>query len=535
MSAPTATMGDGPRIVPTLKSDRGGVDYLGLRQVNLDLTTNCIPGINNVTYFIRPFAVLSWIHWKFHAALVEAKRREASEDDLLRFQEKVEVLFTWGHQINGQRGVPGMDSRCPPAGPRGVELSFLAWNRKRANTSLQAPVQYGPALKTGDGLGLAEPVKKGLLRVTPAGETLAKALDRRLAQSTFYPLLAKLTETHGKENAAQDLFRFWRANAPTADERRAFLPALYDPDAREDETAIGLRSAMIYAILDVLRKARRTLTEDDIRCALARLHLPGGRAFNHTGAVHVLLVRWRVLQVRQAQRSALESLLSWLEHRLLQERSRSLPMASLRTAWIEALQDEKLSAGGTRSCAETLKAFRRGFGSEAEYRAKCSEGGSDRDLFTLNEEVLSVGSDDPANVLPIAVKLLVASVSWTDWLREDQSLESDLRLGGIERISLGHFSDAFHRFSDRPVKEWFTDVMERCVISQHMRVATYRFDGRAQRLRFALGENGLEFYDEKPTKPQWTQDHLATLLSLMTDCGLLSSDDEGFRFESDSV
>jgi hypothetical protein len=131
--------------------------------------------------------------------------------------------------------------------------------------------------------------------------------------------------------------------------------------------------------------------------------------------------------------------------------------------------------------------------------------------------------------------LLVAAASWTDWLEVDHDLRRDLGHGGIDRVSLSHFTAGFRRFADRPVSEWLTDLMERCVISQHMRVATYRFDGRAQRLRFALGENGLEFYDEKPTVPQWTQDHLATLLSLLSDCGLISQHDDKFQYEQNSL
>jgi len=536
MSDSLPVVGEGPRIVPRLKSDRGGVDYLGLRQVNLDLTADCIPGINNVTAHIRPFAVLSWIHWKFHSINVEAERMEAREDDLLRFQDKVEVLFTWGHQLNRLRGVPGLDSRCPPATGRGVELSFAAWGgRKRQNTSLQAPVQYGPALRPNDGLGLAAQVMKGLLKVTTAGEALAKALDRRLATSSSYSLLSKLDTTHGREADARELFRLWRVDSPTADERRSFLPVLYDPESREQPIAIGQRSAMIYAILHLLRQARRPLTEEQIRCSLAWMILPGGRALDFKGNVHSLLLRWRVLQIRQAQRSGLEALLAWLEHRLLQERTRTLSISALRLDWIKALSDEPLSEGGTGTCAATMKAFRQGFDSEESYRASCARGVADRDMFPLTDQVLAVGYEQPDRVVPLAVKLLVAAASWTEWLEEDRDLRRDLAHGGIDRVSLSHFAAGFRRFADRPVSEWLTDVMERCVISQHMRVATYRFDGRAQRLRFALGENGLEFYDEKPTVPQWTQDHLATLLSLLTDCGLISEDEGLFRHELDSL
>ena len=66
------------------KQPPGGVDYLGLRQVNLDMMAMCLPGITNATSHIRPFTVLCWIHWKFHALLEEAGRRRVT----LREQQK---------------------------------------------------------------------------------------------------------------------------------------------------------------------------------------------------------------------------------------------------------------------------------------------------------------------------------------------------------------------------------------------------------------------------------------------------------------
>jgi hypothetical protein len=41
-------------VVPKLPLQPGGVDPLGLRQLNLDLMDWALPGINNVTVLIRP-------------------------------------------------------------------------------------------------------------------------------------------------------------------------------------------------------------------------------------------------------------------------------------------------------------------------------------------------------------------------------------------------------------------------------------------------------------------------------------------------
>jgi hypothetical protein len=55
-----------PFFVPPYEPEHGGVDFLGLRQANLEMMATYLPAINNVTVYIRAFSLLSWIHWKFH-------------------------------------------------------------------------------------------------------------------------------------------------------------------------------------------------------------------------------------------------------------------------------------------------------------------------------------------------------------------------------------------------------------------------------------------------------------------------------------
>lgn len=55
-------------------------------------------------------------------------------------------------------------------------------------------------------------------------------------------------------------------------------------------------------------------------------------------------------------------------------------------------------------------------------------------------------------------------------------------------------------------------------------------DGHAQRLRFGFGEEGLEFYANRPSEPVLTEDHLAAALSLLDNCNLIVFDRESGRY-----
>ena len=51
---------DGPGFPPATVPNFGGVDALGLRQINFDLMDQVLPGLNNVARHIRPFVAVAW-------------------------------------------------------------------------------------------------------------------------------------------------------------------------------------------------------------------------------------------------------------------------------------------------------------------------------------------------------------------------------------------------------------------------------------------------------------------------------------------
>lgn len=518
-----AVLLEGPFIVPPLTHARGGVDFLGLRQVNLDLMAECLPGVSNTTRHIRPFSLLCWIHWKYHRELVEQKRKTAAKRELRLFQEKAETLFTWGHQLRKLRGVPGTNSKCPGGDGGWVELSFDAWKRSPKNTSLQAAVQYGPAMKSRIGLGFAEIVEGGFFHVTSSGETLANALDARLSRSSAYELVGDLSGRKARARDAEELIKAWQVDEPSRKERDHFRSVLFDASRVDEDSSLGIRTATIAAIAEALRASRTGLEEEEIRRAIAWQRIPGGRRVKLGGTSATNSRRWLVLQVRQAQRAALEGFLAWCETRMLNG-TRSLD--DFHKALLEGLLDEPFSKGGEATCAATLASFQRPFGSEEKYHEACARD-SDRCFFSLMDELFEVLDENPLTAVLPASKLLIATLGMTSWLKQaEEELSQAITHGGVDRISLSYQLEHFSRFEDRPFSDFLCDILERWVISQHMSVATRRFDGRSQRLRFAFDEQGLEFLAEKPMEPMVSADHLSATLSLMSESGIVNFDAE---------
>ena len=209
--------------LPPPSSENNGVDFLGLRQANLDMMAALIPGTNNVTSYIRPFSLLSWIFWKFHALCEKAGKDQPNSEELREFRERIEVLFTWGARLEDTPGIPGKQAE-PPAGGGSVPLTFKAWGRVQSSTSLIAALWYGPASKTATGLGFLEPFRGGFFRATSKGVALAQALDGVLRTNAglYASLLDTLAPVSATEDDARALWALWGASSPTAAERQAF-------------------------------------------------------------------------------------------------------------------------------------------------------------------------------------------------------------------------------------------------------------------------------------------------------------------------
>src|SRR5260370_30750902 len=81
-----AAENDGPGFPPASIPKFGGVDPLGLRQINFDLMDEVLPGLNNVARHIRPFVVVAWA-WRRANQLAESSGK-TTVTELIIFQRR---------------------------------------------------------------------------------------------------------------------------------------------------------------------------------------------------------------------------------------------------------------------------------------------------------------------------------------------------------------------------------------------------------------------------------------------------------------
>ncbi|MFS8112042.1 hypothetical protein QD460_10005 [Rhizobium jaguaris] len=140
----------GCRVVDELQTDESGVDPVGLRQLNLDLMDDALPGINNVTQHVRPYTFMAWAVWK--ATQIAAADGIDDGQVIADLVDRYEALYAWSHLIAG-KPFRGAASLKRAIGARAAGEPFLfsgsAWDEYRKNgTSFMAPTEYGPSIKS---------------------------------------------------------------------------------------------------------------------------------------------------------------------------------------------------------------------------------------------------------------------------------------------------------------------------------------------------------------------------------------------------
>jgi len=516
----------GPFFIAPLKTESSGVDFLGLRQVNLDMMDTCLPGINNFTRYVRCYSVIAWIYWKFYLIAEGMGIDQPSASQLENFKDKTELLFTWGHHGLSLSGIPGI-STLPPATDEPVSLLFSAWKRSVDNTSLMAAPTYGPSAKNTGGLGFIAPVSGVFYKVCGNGIRLAEALDELLSKQKNYALLKQIEPASGDENDAKELFPAWNVKTPSPAEQKAFEHSFYDPKKIGTKTKIGQRSATVNLILQLLENADNSLTASELRVAMAYGKLKHKEPLPLPYHIELARLRWLTLQIRQAQRLAMESLFSWTEWRIM--------------SFSEQITDEIVT-----SALDTIKGSREIFPfADTTNQIRSSMFGDLNNLsdliamakenrmyciFELTQLLLEQLGSQGKLVVSYAMRILFLCCNYVEVLKQNDDIKPLLAHGRAERISLLHWHNMLVKWGDRSFDEFFRYILENLILSQHFGVAASRFDGNGQRLRIAIEEEGLVPMVPSPLKPFIGEDRLSMALYLMADCGLISSFDKGEKF-----
>lgn len=512
---------DTPRFIEPYRDESGGVDFLGLRQVNLDLMDGFLPGINNVTHLVRPYSLIAWTAWKFIEASKATRAVDVGAQDYKHFREKVELLFTWGHQLNGADvGLAGRTSMSPGRGQ--VPLSFEAWKR---NVSLIDAVNYGPSLKTDNGLGFIHQVRAGLFTVTESGRELAEALEQRIGKTPYAARLASVADTKGTADMASGLFPAWDVRKASTKEKAIFARAFYSPEAIGQDSRLGRRSAAVQLILEALRAEGVPSDEWDIRRAMLFGATRDGKRFDLDESLQRARSLWVALQTRQAQRLALEVLFSWVERQVIVDRC--YLSAQLVDAACAQLPGGDLGLPVLDTPEHYLQALRKRGGKNADL---LEAGIEDESLDLISRmSFLQDGLAAPETLPGQALEVLFLAALLTEQWIGEPSMKAYLEHGSVYRVSLASWADFVLRNRHQPLRAFLSSLIENYLLSQHFGVAASRYESGKQRLRLTIEERGLVpmIGEAHIWEPGVTPDRLKSTLSLMADYGALAINGDG--------
>lgn len=471
----------------------GGVDPLGLRQINFDLMDQVFPGLNNVARRVRPFVVVTWAWRRAHqiAQRLGPEKVVRVNKDLQDFVDRIDVIYAWSQfLIDPNAALPGKQVLANLLKAQEWTFGGPAWDKRRADrrlsTALSAPINYGPALKM---LGWIHPNPEYLGVMLPSAAA-APALDA--------------FENGIKEHLDHDAFSRFGSVVVTRDEAKALAHKWALGDISDAEAAVmrelllgadGRPGRRQGAALILAAAAHAGSTEE------LRLRGPmAGRPSNFVPPTDLLAIHdaWRRVQVRQLFRLALEALLHWT---IMKLEGRTLISDALVGAFIAEVPTAAGAAAGNWLDA-TIPA---GAG-PTELIARIQEGLVAQNTGSIAQAV---------------------SAGLAFCLAEDPGPHA--RSERSDRLPLfrARHEAAAHRSG--PAAEFLRHVLESWVLAQHAYWSVGRglADARAGgktllRLRVILDEGGWTLIPvNRGRPPSPTPDRLQTMISLMTECELL--------------
>jgi hypothetical protein len=517
----------------------GGIDFLGLRWVNLTIVgRDLIPELNNVTEDMGTFFLGGWIPWKFHQLC--AGPQDYTEKNYRAFREKVEVALSLTLRdelgINRDSGPVRNRVGITQKNPLPGKLNFKDAKRTEQN-SLYAAAIYGPSLHA---LGLiktyhseAKSGAKSLEIPIPGDDqdalTIMRGVDASLKKSGGnYEALASLDTSIFKPKDICQLAAAGLDPARYRDSTYESLKASFRkkllPTSQEDPGyARTLTTRLILATLN----QRARLTTDVIRDAWFTGMFEDGKPLQIKDAeLAEHAQRWSCFMARQYQRYAIELLL-WCFEDAIKNGNRSIE------AVIEYWERRSKSAGVEYD--QTFEAFTRDFAGallkkdEMETSRTWNEKvhGGDRRFEYVNEP-----RDDLAIIHALR---MIAGWYWRMMVRQEVAkTKSLMSLGGADRMSMAWFLQWLTERKKLKLRGFLKEIFSNLIFAQHMRIALARFDGTAQRLRFLIGDSGIEPTisargDLGERALPWMPDRMDTLAGLLCDCDVLAFKDETFR------
>lgn len=334
-----ARLADEPRVIVRRKVDFGGVDPLGLRQINFGLMDRVLPDLNNVANHIRPYTLMAWAWRRVRRVVEQGKRQGASAEEMRDFVDRIEAIYAWSQFLADPKAdIPGAQAMRRLLDASQYRFDGDEWearrNMRRYSTGLISPLNYGPSLRT---MGWLAPVEgaPGVFQPDPALDPVLDAFEKRFTQELGHPAFNRFGSVTVKRADAERWGKLWALETPKAGEAKAMFQRLGgDRAAAARQKGVALIQAAFSDLDD------DEATYEDIRWRMA--DLPD--AWNSPADRPAAADDWRQVQLRQLFRLALEGLFFWTIGRLLPG---PLTTAQLAQAFLDALNRKVPKAAGT--------------------------------------------------------------------------------------------------------------------------------------------------------------------------------------------
>jgi hypothetical protein len=475
----------GPWLVEATVPSVGGVDPLGLRQINFDLMDRVFPGLNNVARHIRPFTIVAWA-WRRTRTLAVERELDLPLSTHEDFVARIEVAFVWS-LILSEEGAAARDIDLPGkqrvsdymAGREELSFGDDQWRSfvksRRNSTALTAAINYGPGLRAFKILG-DDTLVPGLRAPYPTYDAALDAFEKR-----FKPALA------------HPVFNGWDACSITAGEAHSWQQ-LWDIAELTDEERACIRDRLVGEIAGKRQRGFELLEESAAVVEHNEAKLRS--AMCSSALASEASIDWKRVQVRQLFRLALEALLRWMQIHLDEPMSTS----EIADFFLRQIDDDP---------GQTAATFVRGLVEPGAHPVSVLES-------------LQTALANKQGVESAIATALAYCLERSDAFEDESTRE--------ERLPLRIARKDYRRLADGPALDLIGHILESWVLAQNTYWSVGRglADARAGaktilRLRIVQEEGGWVTTrghgGGRP--PNATPDRLRTAISLATEAGLL--------------
>ncbi len=486
-----------PSIPAPLAPQLGGVDPLGLRQVNFDMMDQLLPGLNNVARRVRPFVVVAWAAREAARVAKTSGRAEIGEDELRDFVDRIEVVYAWSQFLRDRNAeLPGRQVLASLVNASAYRFGGKPWRQRREtrrySTAFTAPVNYGPALKALGWVSL-DPDHRTVLRASASVSPALDAFEAKIADYLEHPVFSQLGDVTASSTEVGAWSHAWSLDEVTTAEQEVFTELLMGAVAHP---ARRRGVALMLA-------ATRHIESDDVgavRAAMAQRP----PTFDLAPDARDTAARWRQLQVRQLFRHTLENLLHWI---------------------IWTLSDGPMS---TARLVETFVAECDNWPSQ-DGPAPWRNAPPTQDPVALMDRIEATSGDPHGTGYAVALADGLAFCLV-------EPVEDKPDGARADRLPLGRAVREASAWSGASAPAFISHVLEAWVLAQHVYWSVGRglTDARGSgnqilRLKVVLDESGWTLAPgvRLGDAPIPTPDRLAAALSLTRECGVLETVDQG--------